>query len=153
MKTEVISIIITCISILCTIKFGIGRKKACDEVKKYRDYFKFKKTEEFSIRYRDELKSYTKRITRPKWKEQIQGRDLIGDIDILLTDFNTYMPNFDSFRRKQLSNAIDEAKKEFIKVRTGDEYVRDSNLTHLNNIDRLLNEELVEQGKKFIELL
>ena len=63
------------------------------------------------------------------------------------------MPNFDSFRRQQLSNAIDEAKKEFIKERTGDEYVRDSNLTHLNNIDRLLNEELVEQGKKFIELL
>ena len=53
------------------------------------------------------------------------------------------MPNFDSFRRQQLSNAIDEAKKEFIKERTGDEYVRDSNLTHLNNIDRLLNEELV----------
>lgn len=153
MKTEVISCIITCISIICTIKFGIGRKKASDEVKKYRDYFKFKKTEEFSIRYRDELNSYTKRITRPKWKEQIQGRDLIGDIEILLTDFNTYMPNFDSFRRQQLSNAIDEAKKEFIKERTGDEYVRDSNLTHLNNIDRLLNEELVEQGKKFIELL
>lgn len=153
MITDAINIIITSISILVTIWFGCGRKKARNEVKKLRNYLELKKAEEFSITYREELSTYTKMITRPKWKEQIKGRDLVGNIDNCLTKFNTYLPKINAIRRKKISDNIDDAKKEFARVRNGDESARDSNLLRLNNIDRLFNEELTEQRNKYVELL
>ena len=92
-------------------------------------------------------------ITRPKWKEQIKGRDLVGNIDNCLTKFNTYLPKFNDIRRKAISNNIDDAKKEFARVRNGDESARDSSLFRLNSIDRLFNDELAEQRNNYVELL
>ena len=153
MSIEVVSIVVTSISIGVTVWFGIEKKNAKAEVKKLRDYLEFKKEEEFSSKYRETLNSYTKIATRPKWKDQIQGKDIVSDIDVCLTEFNTYLPKFDLFRRQQIISNIDKAKKEFAKVRKGDEDARDSNLSLLNSIDRLFNEELAEQRKSFIELI
>lgn len=153
MTIEGISIIITSISIIVTIWFGFGRKKARVEAKKLRDYLEFKKAEEFSISFRAGLSAYTKMITRPKWKEQIKGRDLVGNIDNCLTEFNTYLPRISALRRREIIAHIDNTKKEFAHVRNGDESARDSNLLRLNNIDRLFNEELAEQRNNYIELL
>lgn len=153
MIIEIISICITSISIIVTIWFGYGRKKARDEAKKLRDYLEFKKAEEFSFSFREELSAYTKMITRPKWKEQIKGRDLVGNINNCLTIFNTYLPRISAIRRREIVANIDNTKKEFAYVRNGDESARDSNLLRLNIIDRLFNEELAEQRNNYIELL
>ena len=153
MSIEVVSIVVTSISIGVTVWFGIEKKNAKAEVKKLREYLEFKKAEEFSLRYRETLTSYTKMANRPKWKEQIQGRDFVSEIDKSLTEFNTYLPKFGYDRRLKVISNIDEAKKDFAKVRKGDEDARDANIIRLNTIDRLFNEELAEQRQNFVELL
>lgn len=153
MSIEVVSILVTSASIIVTIWFGVGKQKAKEEVMHLREYLEFKKTEEFSLRYRETLTSYTKMANRTKWKEQMQGRDFVSDIDKSLTEFNTYLPKFGYDRRLKVISNIDEAKKEFAKVRKGDEDARDANIIRLNTIDRLFNEELAEQKQNFVELL
>lgn len=150
---EIISDIVTLISIGVTIYFGVGRNKARNEVKKLKRFLDYKKLEEFSNVYRETLNDYCRKITRPKWKETIQGKDMVGDMDSVLTEFNTHLPKMSSSSKQQLSQTIDEAIREFPKVRKGDEDYRDINLQHLKDIDRQLNEELENQRKEFTDLI
>jgi hypothetical protein len=152
MSTDV-NTIVTVISIFLTIYFGIGKHNAKAEIKRLKRFLDFKRMEDFSFRYRETLKSYGTKIQRVKWKETIQGKDIVGSIDGVLTEFNTHLPKMDSFNRQRLSSAIDEAKKVFIKVRKGDEDARDANLKRLNDIDRILNDELERQRRDFMDLM
>lgn len=152
MSTDV-NTIVTIISILLTIYFGIGKRNAKAEVKRLKRFLDFKRMEDFSFKYRETLTSYGVKIQRVKWKETIQGKDIVGAIDGVLTEFNSHLPKMDYHNRQKLSSAIDEAKKDFIKVRKGDEDVRDANLKRLNDIDRILNDELEVQRKDFLDLM
>ena len=152
MPTDV-NTIVTIISILVTIYFGIGKHRAKAEVMKLRKYLDYKKLEDFAAKYRDTLREYCDKVERPKWNEKVQGKDVAGAIDSVLTEFNTYLPKMQDTTSRRLSNAIDEAKKELIKVRKGNETARDANLLHLNEIDRILNSELEIQGAKIINIL
>lgn len=153
MLIEVISIIVTSISILVTVRALKRESRAKEEVVKLRSYLAFKKLEEFAVKYRNEYKDYSDRVERPKWKEVVQGRDIIGNMDAVLTEFNTYLPQMEYQTKQHLSQSIDDAKKEFVKVRKGDEEARDRNIQQLNRIDRILNEEIEKQRKNFIEIL
>lgn len=153
MSIEVISIVVTSVSIVVTVWSIIRERRALAEVKRLRRFLDFKKMEEFSLRYRDALGSYTKRVNRPKWQDDIQGKDIVGDIEISLTEFNTYLPRFEYYRRNRLVSAIDDAKREFPKIRKGEESVRDINLRRLNSIDRELNAELDSQRGDFMDVI
>lgn len=153
MLIEVVSIIVTTISVIVTIVALVRESKAKAEVIKLRSFLAFKKLEEFEIKYRNEFKSYSERVERPRWKEIVQGKDIVGNLDAVLTEFNTYLPQIEYQRKLLLSHTIDEAKKEFVKVRKGDEEARDRNIQQLNSIDRILNEEIEKQRKNYMEIL
>jgi hypothetical protein len=153
MLIEVVSIIVTFISILVTVRALIKESRAKEEIVKLRSFLTFKKLEEFAIKYRDEYKSYSDRVERPKWKEVVQGKDIVGNLSAVLTDFNTYLPQMEYQTKQRLSQAIDEAWKEFAKVRKGDDDARDRSIQQLNCIDRILNEEIQRQRKNYIEIL
>lgn len=72
MLIEVVSIIVTSISILVTVWALIRESKIKAEVIKLRSFLAFKKLEEFEVKYRNEFKSYCDRVERPKWKEIVQ---------------------------------------------------------------------------------
>lgn len=150
---EIISIAFGAISVGFSIYFAAGKHKAKNEVKQLKRFLDYKKLEEFAVEYRKALKDYSRRVLRPKWNETIQGKDIIGGINDVLTRFNTHLPKMDSFLKQQLTEAIDEAKKDFSKVRKGDDYYRDISLQHLEKIDRLLNEEKTRQSQDFLDLL
>ena len=150
---EIISIVIAIVSVGVTIYFGLEQCKAKDEVKRLKSFLEYRKLEKFANDYRETLKSYRSRITRPNWDKPVKGKDLVGDISDALTGFNSYLPKMEPSMKEQLTQTIDEANREFAKVRKGDEFYRDANLKHLDDIDRLLNEELVRQSKEFTDLL
>lgn len=109
--------------------------------------------EDFAFKYRSEYKSYCDRVKRPKWKDVIQGRDIVGNLDVVLTEFNSFLPQMEFQTKYRLGQLIDEAKKEFVKVRKGDEEVRDRNVQHLNDIDRIIQEEIENQRESFLDVL
>lgn len=109
--------------------------------------------EEFSLKYRDGFSAYRKRVTSTKWNEVKKGRDIVGEMDGLLTEFNTFLPKIEIGKRQRISNAIDEAQKEFAKVRKGDEDARDNNLIRLNDIDRLLSEVTEAQRNNYKDII
>lgn len=137
---NIISVIVTTLSIIVTIRYAKKEHKAIMEVQRLHGYIDFKRMEEFSFKYRDGLTAYRKRVTSAKWDEVKKGRDIVGEMEGLLIEFNTFLPMIELERRRQISNVIDEAQKEFAKIRKGDEASRDTNLIQLNKIDRLLNE-------------
>ena len=150
---EIISILIAIFFGGFTIYFGLEQHKAKDEVKRLKSFLEYRKLEKFANDYRETLKSYRSRITRPNWDKPVKGKELVGDISDALTGFNSYLPKMDEFIKQQLIHAIEEAKKDFTKVRKGEEQYRDSNLEHLDKVDLLLNEELVRQSEEFADLL
>ena len=143
---NIISVIITTLSIIVTIRYAKKERKAIEELQRLHGYIDFKRMEEFSFKYRDGLTAYRKLITSAKWDEVKKGRDIVGEMEGLLVEFNTFLPMIDLEKRQCISNAIDEAQKEFAKVRKGDEVTRDNNLIRLSKIDRALNE--VKEVKK-----
>lgn len=149
---NIISVIITAISIIVTIRYARKERNVSEELQKLRGYIDFKRMEEFSLKYRDGLTAYRKRVTSANWGEVKKGRDIVGGMDGLLIEFNTFLPMIELEKRQRISNAIDEAQKGFAKVRKGDEATRDNNLIQLNIIDRLLNEviEVKKNGYKDI---
>ncbi|MBQ9397909.1 MAG: hypothetical protein IJU08_05370 [Bacteroidales bacterium] len=153
MLIEVVSVIVTSISILVTVRALIKESRAKKEVVKLRSFLAFKKFEEFAVIFRNEYKCYSGRVERAKWKEVVQGKDIVGNMDSVLTEFNTYLPQIEYQTKQRLCQSIDEAKKEFVKVRKGDEESRDRNIQQLNRIDRMLNEEIEKQRKDFMEIL
>lgn len=152
MLIEVVSIIVTSISILVTVWALIKESRSKEEVVKLRSFLAFKRLEEFAVKYRNEYKSYSDRVERPKWKEVVQGRDIVGNLDAVLTEFNTYLPQMEYHTKQSLIRSIDDAKKGFVKVRKGDEIARDINIQQLNNIDRILNAEISLQRNNFVDL-
>lgn len=153
MLIEVVSVIVTSISILVTVRALIKESRAKKEVVKLRSFLAFKKLEEFAVKFRNEYKCYSGRVERAKWKEVVQGKDIVGNMDSVLTEFYTYLPQIEYQTKQRLCQSIDEAKKEFVKVRKGDEESRDRNIQQLNRIDRMLNEEIEKQRKDFMEIL
>lgn len=143
---NIVSLIVTTISIIVTIRYAKKEHRVSEELQKLRGYIEFKRMEEFSLNYRDGLIAYRKRVTSAKWDEVKKGRDIVGEMERLLIEFNTFLPMIELEKRQRVSNAIDEAQKEFAKVRKGDEAIRDNNLIQLNRIDRLLNE-VIEENK------
>ena len=73
-------------------------------------------------------------------------------MDGLLIEFNTFLPKIDIEKRQRIRIAIDDAQKEFAKVRKGDEDTRDSNIILLGSIDRLLNEVIETQRNSYREI-
>ena len=117
MLIEVVSVIVTSISILVTVRALIKESRAKKEVVKLRSFLAFKKFEEFAVIFRNEYKCYSGRVERAKWKEVVQGKDIVGNMDSVLTEFNTYLPQIEYQTKQRLCQSIDEAKKEFVKVR------------------------------------
>lgn len=137
---NIISLVITTISIIVTIRYAKKERKVSEELQRLRGYIDFKRMEEFSLKFRDGLTAYRKRVTSARWNEVKKGRDIVGEMEGILIEFNTYLPMIDLEKRQRISNAIDDAQKEFAKVRKGDETTRDNNLIQLSKIDRSLNE-------------
>lgn len=150
---EISSILLALIFGGFTVYFGLEQRNAKKEVKHLKSYLEFQKFEKFANEYREMLKTYRTRITKPNWDIPVKGKDMVGDVSNVLTEFNSYLPKIESSMKLQLILAIDEAKDDFAKVRKGDEQARDNNLDHLDKIDRILNEELVRQSKVFADLL